>query len=631
MQRFSAFLIKMLLIYQICWQASGKYEQTADLTIDACEDFYEYACSNYTQQNTDPNYSEITQKLDYEMNKKLLSHFNSSVVEDEYNVLNQTFNDKMKIYLKSCNSETHRDLRKYFEKIKPSSNLNWPLLVHNETWLEPNKTFDFWSLLGQLQSFGLNNVIVHQQIIRKEDNSLIIWLAPALIDEGSALPKNIILQVLLNALGAENVELIIEQLNATEFSWREMMENYVDSNQVKNITIHDLAGLYPRLNLTIYLEELLDGELNNISHITLENPEYFEFLNQKLWSAKELEHLSNYLMMKFLFYLAVDSTAEFAPLECVKDLRNKFDLAVNFYYYHNFFKHEEKKYRKALSNMHTKINATMNKYFQENNLDLTVEQIIQLQNKLENIKINIGNLPKNFDNNTIQQFYQEIPNLDRRNYYKNHLLLLKHRFRKSLSFEKNQSHYIVSDNRMGAQSSPFYVAQQNMVVIPFGSFQLPLFHYTQNILEQLSHFGFVLAHELTHAFDTTGLNYDQQGFNLASPADIMDHANFTNSINCMQQQEPTEAIDERIADLFAVRVVYRAYLDYYNKGKKDLRKRFFLNLAQFFCGKNNLKFIDHDSDAMRLQLIVKNFREFSEVFGCPKRSPMHPKVKCRLY
>ncbi|XP_065357367.1 membrane metallo-endopeptidase-like 1 [Calliphora vicina] len=628
MKAFSLVLIKILIFYQHLVFIKSCVETAKG----PCEDFYEYACSNYTQQHTDPNYSEITQQLDYEMNKKLLEHFENSFLKHQYESKKQTFDDKMIIYLESCRHETQRDLRKYFEEIKPSSNLNWPLLAPDQQWQQLVKHFDFWSLLGEMHSYGLNNVIVNQHITRNEDNSLNVWLAPALLTDDSTLPDSAIMQVLLSLSGVQNIELIVKQLHGTDLKWRVLTKNNSNSNQeFKNITIHDLAGLYPRLNFKSYLEHLVKSELNNISHITLENPEYFEFLNRKLWSAEELEHLCNYLMMKFLFYLAVDSTAEFSPLDCVKDLRNKFDLAVNFYYYQYFIQHEETEYRKALSIMLRNIKITMNKYFEFNHLHFSSEQIKHLKNKLKAIKINIGNLPNNFDYYSIKRFYREIPDLDRRNYYKNHLLLLKHRFRKSLFNEQKQSHYIVSDNRLGGQSSPFYVATQNMVVIPFGSLQLPLFHYTQSTLEQLSLFGFVLAHELAHAFDSTDLDYDHQGYPLDIPSNIPNHENFTKSVNCMHQQEPTDAIDERIADLFAVRVVYRTYLEYHSNEKEDLRKVFFLNLAQFFCGKNNLKFIDHDSDALRLQLIVKNFRPFSAIFNCPRGSPMDPKTKCRIY
>ncbi|XP_037824788.1 neprilysin-like [Lucilia sericata] len=637
---------------------------------EPCENFYEYACSNYSQQNPDPNYSEITQQLDYQINIKLLRLFDKEFRNRYYNRKTRKVNKKMFMYLDSCNIERQRNLRKYFNEIKPSNNLNWPLLGHNSQWLPADikgngstekesdssenkfyssesesynssseeelyldKNLIFWSLLGEIQSHGLNDVLVNHQIIRNKDDSLNIRLAPAPLDEGGSLPDNTILQVLLKALRIEDTEPIIQQLHNTDFKWQNLTQNYAVNNHSIETNLKLIDKHYTSRGLKLYFKNLLGSQFNKVSNITVENPEYFEYLNGKQWTNEELEHVCNYLMMKFLFYLAEDSTTEFTPLACIKDLRRKFDLAVNYYFYEHVFKREADHFENSLNNLRFKIKDTMAKYFEENYLNLTSRQINYLKTKLRYMPINSGNLPYDFNSKIVKQFYRGLTDLDKRNYYKNHLLLLKHRFRKSLYYAQTESHFIVTDNHMGAVSSPFYVLQQNMVVVPFGSFQSPLFNYTQTPIQQLSLFGFVLAHELTHAFDTTGLNYDKRGFPLSSPSDIMDHANFSNSLECMQHQQFTEDIDERIADLFAIRVVYRTYLENYAKENEadDWRKEFFLNLAQFFCGKDNLNFIDHDTDAVRLQQILMNFQPFSEAFGCIANSPMNPKTRCRLY
>ncbi|XP_037824791.1 endothelin-converting enzyme homolog [Lucilia sericata] len=615
-------LIILIILQQFCWL-------TRSLK-GPCEDFYEYACSNYSRENPDENYKEITQKLDYEMNKKLLEY----ISKQTYIPGKQTFCDKMLLYWESCKSETQRDLKKYFEDIRPGGQLSWPLLADTKRWLEANETFDFWSLLGNMQSYGLNNVLLKQEIERNREGMLHIWLAPAIADdEEGTLPDNKVLEVLLKTLGIEHTELIIQQLYNVDLKLKNMSARYDSSaNHIRNISWTDIDILHPLFNVKLYLENLLGSEINNISVITIENPEYIIYFNRKYWSPKELKDLCNYLMLKFLYYLAKDSTTAFTPIACIKDLRRKFDLAVNFSYYHNFFQKEETKFIKALAKLNRQIKATMLKYFEKNFLKLNCEQIIFLETKLNEIKIIIGNLPADKSFYAVENFYKDISPLSKENYFKNHLLLLKHRFRNSLLYKQNQTHFIVSDNHMGAVSSPFYVPQQNMVVIPFGSLQLPLYHYNQTPLEQLSLLGFVLAHELTHAFDTTGLNFDQYGLPLDPPSDIMYHKNFTKALKCMQAQNFTESIDERIADLFAARVVYRIYYENYSHDKNPhWRKRFFMNMAQFFCGKDNIQFIDHDSDAQRLQEIVKNIRPFAKAYNCSETSLMYTKPKCRLY
>ncbi|KNC22778.1 hypothetical protein FF38_04085 [Lucilia cuprina] len=564
------------------------------------------------------------------MNKRLMKHLRNSL---QYHVYSrkQTYYDKMGLYLESCKRETQRDLGKYFQEIKPSRKLNWPLLDENQQqWLVTDKDFDLWSLLGQLQSYGLNNIIVNVEIVRNKDNKLNIWLTPAVIEEEEErLVEQDIWRVLLKTLGIQDIETIVQQLIKTDLEWQNLLLKYTHNTEIRVTTLSNITELYPQLNFQLYFKNLLDKELHNLTNITLENTPYFEHLNQKLWTAKELEHQCNYIMLKFLSYLAKDSTMSFTPIECIKDLRRKFDLAVNYIFYHHPFFMQQTSSQVTLYKLVHEIKEIMAKYFQENHLNFSQQQINYFHNKLQEISINQGNLPMSANYTTIEKFYQDLRELEANNYYKNHLLLLKHRFRKSLHYAQHSTHFIVNDNRMGAVTSPYYVSQQNMIVIPLGSFALPLFDARQTPLQLLSVFGFVLAHELTHAFDTIGLNYDKQGLPLPLPNDIINHVSFTQSLECMQHQQPTEDIDERIADLFAIRVVYRTFVEYYSKAAKgDWRKEFFMNLAQFFCTKDSVNFIDHDADDVRLKQILMNFQPFSKAFGCVEGSPMNPKRNC---
>ncbi|XP_037824790.1 endothelin-converting enzyme homolog [Lucilia sericata] len=623
-----------IICYKLLFYLILKYAQTAALIPKGpCENFYAYACSNYSRDNPDPNYGEITQKLNFEMNKILMKHLRNSLQYHLYS-RKQTYYDKMGLYLESCKRETKRELRKYFKEIKPSNKLNWPLLDGNQLqWLATDMNFDLWSLLGQLQSYGLNNIIVNMQIVRNKDNKLNIWLTPAVTEEKEdELNERQIWQVLLKTLGIQNIETILQQLINTDLEWQNLRLKYSNNFESKVTNLENIAKIYPKLNLKLYFENLLGKEVHNLANITVENLQYFEHLNQKLWTAEELEHLCNYLMVKFLLYLAKDSTTGFKPLECIKDLRQKFDLAVNYIFYHYPFFRKQHSSKITLDKLAQEIKEIMTKYFNENHLNLSKQQINYLQNKLKHIYINQGNLPININFTMIDKYYQDLPQLAANNYYRNHLLLLKHRFHKSLYYAQHQTHFIVSDNRLGAITSAYYVAQQNMIVIPLDNFALPFFDSQQTPLQQLSVFGFVLAHELTHAFDTTGLNYDQKGLLLPFSSDILVNANFSNSLDCLQHQQPTEDIDECIADLFAIRVAYRTYLEYYSENHKgDWRKEFFMNLAQFFCAKDNVNFIDHNADDVRLQQILMNFQSFSEAFDCLPGTFMNPKTKCRLY
>ncbi|XP_065357368.1 membrane metallo-endopeptidase-like 1 [Calliphora vicina] len=602
----------ILLIYLNISSTSLKFVQTANIDVKKpCEDFHEYVCSSNSENDV-----EISLKLDFKLNRKLLGYLNR-VIEK-----------------RKSSYSYYRELDTYFDKIITyfeACTIRMPYFgdyLYNFNSLKVNQNSDIWHLLGIIQSYGLNNVIINHHTTRNTDNSLNMILTPVDIakDEPLDVGNNMLLDILY-AFGYEDEE-AVQNWFTTSSKWRDVVKKYKTSfNTTREFNLKTFKLNYPKLQL--YLKNLLETELDNLSVITVKNLDYFEFLNKYEWTVEE----EKYLIIIFLYYLYGDATKGFEPLDCIKDLRNKFDLGLNYIYYHDFFKRSSVPYKLALSDMYNKITVVMTKQFKENHLNLSNKQIEYLLNKLQAVKINIGNLPDNFNFTQINTFYQDIPKLSSSNYCKNHLMLLKHRFRKSLVYTQNETYSLGTDsNTATTPSLPFYVLNKNMIVIPVASLQFPLYHYQLPPLEQLSVFGFIMAHELTHAFDTWGLQFDHQGSELLTPPDILEHANFTASVKCMREQEPTKYIHERIADLFAVRVVYRTYLEYYAEGREeDWSKKFFENLAQFFCGDNNLQFSYHDSDPVRLRQIVKNFPAFARTFQCPQDSAMNLKSKCRLY
>ena len=365
---------------------------------------------------------------------------------------------------------------------------------------------------------------------------------------------------------------------------------------------------------------------------------YFQELNNNLWRTFDRHTMCNYLMLKFLEYLAKDSVPEFTALDCIKDLRNKMDVSVNFLYKTHILLNDIGEITKDIGHLQENILKEYDKIFQENHLDLDPQQLQLLKEKLQNVTLNIGNLPLNANFIKLENYYDNVPALDRNNYFKNHMLLLRHRFAKSLLYIQNQTHYIVADNSVGSDSGALYVPKQNMIMLPLGSLQRPFYHLNYQPLYKFSLLAFILAHEYTHAFDTTGLNFNSYGEQSDQLATILEEPNFQNSLECLQTQLSTDSIDERLADIVASRVVYNlfknhpetsdiaspSYGDYY-------QKQFYLNMAQFFCGKSQLEFFDHDSDSARINQIAINSEGFATAFHCPLGSTMNPYMKCRVY
>ncbi|XP_013104549.2 neprilysin-3 [Stomoxys calcitrans] len=619
-----------------------------DPNVQPCDDFYGYACNNWEEHHTDTQYKEITSLLDYQMNRQLLN-----IIESAYQypleAMNecQNFVEKTRIYYKACISEQERNLRKYFEYLKPAKGMEWPLLAlikaqqlgnmnSTPSHGEPKEYCSVFALLGKLQGYGLNNVLIRQEIHRTHNGSLQIVLdvPQPMEDEADLVPAAFMFLLMTLGMAQENAPKYAEKVAKSHAYWSELNQEYSPSenDETLQLTYAELSHYFPLL--AEFLHNLLPTEIRHNDQIVISNVAYFQFITQvKEWNGIETRKFINYLMIRFLFHLVADTSGSFKKIDCIKDLRRKMDLSVNYLYYY----HQPKLNHQQLEGLFQSLHYHYLEVLAENHLNLSAEQLAELQSKVSTISVNLGNLPPNHNIYEINDFYREVPPLDKHNYYKNHLLLLQHRFRKSLVYPNNQTFFIANDNRVGSTSAPIYIPRQHMVIVPQGLLQPPLYHPGYEPLLQWSMLGFLLAHEFTHAIDLTGVLIDNHGFLRPKYPSILDDPNLDKALDCTLRQMPTDTLDERIADLVGARVAMQAYMRIGNWSPSSKytsipwKKLFFLNLSQFFCGRKNTQFDDHDADDVRLQLIAMNSDNFAEAFQCPVGSKMNPKEKCRIY
>ncbi|XP_073821252.1 membrane metallo-endopeptidase-like 1 [Musca autumnalis] len=412
----------------------------------------------------------------------------------------------------------------------------------------------------------------------------------------------------------------------------------------------------PQMEKDEDVEYLEKASFNNNDHsqikpddiVVIYDMDYFQHLMETRRSYELSEDICIYLMVKFLIYLFKDKTQDFNKMECIKDLRSKMDMAVNYIYHQHIITNEtSRQYYEDMSYMAHKIYQQYMEILEENHLELNSQQLELLKNKLNSIRLNLGNLPQriiypqcfnkqqpSLNTNEIENIFANIPKLHPTNYYKNHLELLKHRFWKSLLYEQDYSFYISIDNNMGASCTPMYYGPQNMVILFQGYLQGHIYNPKMDQLSKWSLLGFTLAHEFTHAIDTSNMLFGPDGYELDSDLGIKNHTNFQKSLECLQQQLPTDSIEERMADLMGAQVAFRAYTKEETDSQdsdKPWKKLFFLNLSKFFCGVKGFQFSGHDSNAQRLHQIVANDPVFAEAFNCPAGSKMNPVKKCRVF
>lgn len=172
--------------------------------------------------------------------------------------------------------------------------------------------------------------------------------------------------------------------------------------------------------------------------------------------------------------------------------------------------------------------------------------------------------------------------------------------------------------------------------------------------------GYVIGHEITHAFDDLGRLYDLEGnlrdwwdpataeaFKEKKQCFIDQFGNYTDKATNMSINGLTSQ-GENIADSAGIKLAYRAYTSAMSKLEIDdptlpgldytPEQLFWLSAAQTWCSverpevKKILIMTDnHALSEFRVLGTLSNSREFARDFDCNIGSPMNPETKCEVW
>jgi len=201
----------------------------------------------------------------------------------------------------------------------------------------------------------------------------------------------------------------------------------------------------------------------------------------------------------------------------------------------------------------------------------------------------------------------------------------------------------------------YYNPMMNDINFPAGVLQPPLYDPKMDDAPNYGNTGGTIGHELTHAFDDEGRQFDAQG-NLKDWWTKKDAAEFKNRAQCVVDQFGRyTAIDdlkikseltqgEDIADLGGLVlawIAWKAETEGKQLGMVDgltPEQRFFVGFAQWACSSTRpeterlLALTDPHSPARyRVNGLVVNMPQFEQAFRCKKGQAMVTEHRCRIW
>jgi putative endopeptidase len=201
----------------------------------------------------------------------------------------------------------------------------------------------------------------------------------------------------------------------------------------------------------------------------------------------------------------------------------------------------------------------------------------------------------------------------------------------------------------------YFNPQMNDINFPAGVLQPPLYDPKLDDAPNYGNTGATIGHELTHAFDDEGRQFDSKG-NLRDWWTANDAKGFEDRINCIRDQYAEYIIvddihinskltsGEDVADLGGTLLAYIAWKkqtagqQLANADGFAPDQRFFVGMAQWACENDrpeNLRVSavtnPHSPGFARINGVVSNMPEFQHAFSCKAGQPMVHAPACKVW
>ncbi|KAH8349890.1 hypothetical protein KR084_008650 [Drosophila pseudotakahashii] len=577
-----------------------------------CTDYYNYACGKYGESHFNDSFVGIFQVLSNKVNKKLLQlmeeidgsslipHLNDSCVEA-----------KVLRFYRNCVEappET-RMIEHYLRLTPPAEGLTWPSLLPSGTpW--PEDQFRWIETLAHLNRYGPSDAFIAikvSQNYRKNTEFLLKLGSPELAEFLDLAEVERALRAMRVPL--ERIKTLVRTLRRLDWDVRTVIVN--QDNEKSQVMSVQKLNRETGYDWQKFIEIIVGHRIQPNFRVEVENIEYLKEIRQ-LIDGENVELVANYMMGKFIEYLQSSREGEGGgdPLECIKDVRRNMGVASNLLYKDRFLQ-DLPAQTKKVEWVFQKIRQQLISKIERNRLDLTPEQKVVVNRKVNDLVLNIGHMPKFLEHRDFaNEYYKDLdfPSEDL-DYAREHLKMLKFRMQKELAYLRHPE-IVLLEAVDATTSEPVLMARQNYIVVPYDLLQEPFFSFESDDMFQFSLMGFTLARELMRSLDDIYVQYDTHGNLNEIGIEISNSPRFEEALQCVKVTNE-EDMNERLADIGGLNLAYSAYLAS-PKGTVSAatKETFFRNLAQFFCTDGQ-----HESQ-LNLEYMLKGFAPFDRALEC---------------
>jgi len=682
-----------------CIITSARILSSMNAEVDPCDDFYQFTCGNWMNENVIPD------------DKSRISTFDS-ISKKNINVLRNSFegdyktNEKLTEEQQSNDKQTFNQLKNIYESCinvdKIEEKGKEPLIqLLQKLKLSEQEGNDVSSLMVKLHNIG-TSVFFDMSVEADQNNPDInvIYLGQSGLGLPSkeyyeeediiAVYKETIQDMFENIFDDRNdfdttADIIInfeKKLAEVTVPSQDMQDPSATYNQNSIIT---LSKNYPNIDWQSYFEKRfstydIKDAFNEDSLIITNAPKYFEGLNTilKEADANTLTAYAEWHVIRVYGKYISESLQE--PLKrlrktltgvkidpprseyCVRMVNGIMGMAASKLFIEKAFAGDSKeaaektiKYiKEAMSHRIPKM-----EWLDRQTRNSAIQKVFSLTDKIGYPKfvMNPEKVKEEYDGLEIVEgdFFTNIVNSNTFDIGKN---------LKDIKKPVDRSKWEMTPQTVNA----YYNPPMNEIVFPAGILQTPFFSSKDPYYLNYGGIGAVVGHELTHAFDNNGRQYDSKGKlnNWWSNSTIEE---FNKLSQCFIDQYESYYIEdkkgkkhyikgkltlgENLADNGGLARAYEAWKISLSRDAEEAKEHnvrlpglsqytldqlFYISFGQIWCSKSRpesaiqrIRNDPHSPPQHRVNGAVSNSVHFSETFHCAANAPMNPEKKCLIW
>ncbi|XP_070389867.1 neprilysin-1-like isoform X2 [Dermacentor albipictus] len=667
--------------------------------MEPCEDFYEFACGGWTKAVVVPP-DEVTASVHTRLLRRVEDEIgeilNNTVVTYRY----QTATQKAAALYQSCinvdmrNSKGTRPLEELLSYLGLP---RWPIL---------NRTAQFptYQILGHvIRELGLDAIVsVRVGLDYYDSDRYLIYIGqpsfgvePPILQGRYRSPFFRILHryklymyrcalLMGSNVAAADVVNEIVSFEAKLAAITEPKDVVHNPRRVYNLmALRTLEGAIPEVRWTYFLNVILRDvgvsmDLND--HVVVRNPIYLKKLSRLLKSVSS-SIVANYLgwrivqemgqhamgrfrQARFRFdhyrYLLLEPTE--VPRQCVRVTMRLMGFAVGRLYYDRQVTKAAIRF-KGVNEMAEELRQAFSVLIDMNHwMDTKTKE--RALSKLSRMQLNIGFPPWIRSDRELGEYYQELPDLRKEDFFRNVLIATRIYYRtfygRLRQIKKaNDFGWLASD----PASSMHYSLIGNYLLLPLEFLQFPFFLVDMPPPINFGALGTIIAQQISYGFGDQGSLYDENG-KLSEWWSRDTRRKFLPRVRCLQEQysefkhpitgvplDINTTMETSVADNAGVRLAFKAFRVYQTKFEeryslytipgtepKSMEQIFFIAYALSRCEVTRKRSIynylqprEQIPNWFRTTIPLMNFERFSHAFGCKVGTIMSPERKCLVW